>query len=880
MPALPTGTVTFLFTDIEGSTTLLQRLGDRRYAEVLAEHRRLLREAFAEGHGQEVDTQGDAFLVAFSRARDAVGTAVAAQRALTGHAWPDGALLRVRMGLHTGEPVSETGGYVGLDVHRAARVCSAGHGGQILLSQAVGILAAPDLPPGVSLRDLGTHRLKDLREPEHLLQVVHPDLRADFPPVKSLDVFPNNLPVQLTSFIGREQEQAEVRRLLSATRLLTLTGSGGAGKTRLALQVAADVTKGYPDGVWLAELAPIADPALVPKTVASALGVPEQPGRDMTETLVDALRPKALLLVLDNCEHLLAACADLAAALLRACPQVLILATSREGLGVPGETVWRVPSLSLPDDVHHLPSSVDLVLYDAVRLFVDRAVVTTPGFAVTNQNAPAVAQVCKRLDGIPLAIELAAARVKVLAVEQIAARLDDRFRLLTGGSRTVLPRHQTLQAAMDWSYHLLSEPERMLLRRLSVFTGGWTLEAAEAVSSGNGVETDKILDLLTSLVDKSLVLAETQRGEARHRLLETVRQYGRDRLGEAHEAAIVRRRHRDWYLRLAEEAEPNLRGPEQLAWLERLETEHDNFRAALEWSTTESDGAEATVRLAGALYWFWFVRGYWTEARRWLDTALARGTDASPFVLPKTIAAAVYFAWRLGDHARATALGEQGLALCRRLGDQKHAASLLIWLGISALRQGNDDRARALYEESLHSSRALGDTWLTALALSQLGILASHLSDHEEASRLLTESLALMKALGDRYMIAYILSIQGGAARRQGDTEQAAARYVESLVLSRPFVEWWTSGRSLEGLAWVASVKGHLQKAARLFGAAEVVRETVGDYITVLARPTHESCVASVRAGMGDAAFSAAWAEGRAMTLEQAIEYALTVEPG
>ena len=403
------------------------------------------------------------------------------------------------MGLHTGEAISSTGDYIGLDLHRAARICSVGHGGQILVSEAVKVLIALDPPAGASLRDLGAHRLKDLKDPEHLFQVVHPDLPADFPSLKSLDARSNNLPIQLTSFIGRVREIAEAKMLIRAARLVTLTGSGGAGKTRLALQVAADVVEDYPDGVWLAELAPLADPALVPKTVASALSVPEQPGREMTETLVDALRSKTLLLVLDNCEHLLAACADLAAAVLRACPQVRFLATSREGLGVPGETLWRVPSLSLPD-ARRLPTPEDLVLYEAVRLFVDRATATAPEFEVTSENAPAVAQVCQRLDGIPLAIELAAARVKVLTVEQIATRLDDRFLILTGGSRTLLPRQQTLRATLDWSYDLLSDQEQTLLRRLSVFAGSWTLEAAEAVCAEGGIEASEILNLLTQLV--------------------------------------------------------------------------------------------------------------------------------------------------------------------------------------------------------------------------------------------------------------------------------------------------------------------------------------------------------------------------------------------
>jgi predicted ATPase/class 3 adenylate cyclase len=598
MPVLPTGTVTFLFTDIEESTTLLQRLGDRRYAEVLEEQRRLLRAAFAEDNGQEIDTQGDAFLVAFSRASDAVATAVAAQQALLKHIWPDGEAPLVRMGLHTGEPISESGSYVGLDVHRAARICAVGHGGQILLSQAVGVLAAPDLPPGVSLRDLGPHRLKDLREPEHLFQVVHPDLPADFPRLKSLDVLPNNLPVQLTSFIGREREKAEVRRLLSSTRVLTLTGSGGKGKTRLALQVAAEGLEGFPDGVWLVELAVLSDPSLVPKAVASALGVPEQQGRLLTETLVDGMRGKSVLVILDNCEHLVAACAHLTDVLLRACPNLRILATSREALGVTGETTWRVTSLSLPDP-ERLPPLDQFTEYEAIRLFVARAVAIAPQFAVTNRNALAVAQVCHRLDGIPLAIELAAARVKVLAVEQIAARLDDRFRLLTGGSRTALPRQQTLRAAMDWSYHLLSETERLLLRRLSVFAGGWALDAAEGICTGRNLEATDILDLLTSLVDKSLVQAETHRGEARYRLLETVRQYARDRLVEASEEVDVRTRHRAWYVALAERADREPRGPRQRIW-----RDHDNLRAALVWGKEDPGGAEATLRLVGALTWF------------------------------------------------------------------------------------------------------------------------------------------------------------------------------------------------------------------------------------------------------------------------------------
>jgi len=874
---LPTGTVTFLFTDIEGSTTLLQRLGDRRYADVLEEHRRLLRAAFEGAHGQEISKHGDAFLVAFTSARGAVTAAVAAQRSLVEHPWPDGASLRVRMGLHTGEAVSQAGDYAGLDVHRASRICSAGHGGQILVSQAVGVLAATDLTPGVSLRDLGTHRLKDLQEPERLFQVVHPDLPADFPPLKTLDARRNNLPIQLTSFVGREREIVEVKRLLGDARLVTLTGSGGAGKTRLALQVSANLLDDYPDGVWLAEFAPIADPVLVPKTVATALGVPEQPGREIIETLVDALRSKTLLLALDNCEHLLAACADLAVALLRACPRVRILATSREGLRVPGETLWRVPSLSFPD-VRHLPPSEDLVLYDAVRLFVDRAMSTTPGFAVTGENAPAVAQICQRLDGIPLAIELAAARVNVLAVAQIAARLDDRFRLLTSGSRTALLRQQTLRGAMDWSYGLLEEREKTFLRRLSVFAGGFTLDAAEKICAGKEVDKGDILDLLTSLVDKSLVGFSGQDGQERYRLLETIRQYARDRLLESGETEEVRRRHRDWYMVLAEQAAPELHGPRQQLWLGRLEAEHDNLRAALEWSEAEKDGAEAGLRLAGAVQRFWFMHGHWSEGRRWLEGALERSGEAPPSALPKALVGATHLAWRRGDYGLAATLGEKGLDLCRKLGDKVGTALFLRHLGQIAIEQAHYDRATALLEESLKSTNELGIKWSSGIALAQLGLGARDQGDYRKATALYTESLTLFRELGDKFLIAYALRHLGLVLLRQGDYRRAGASFLESLILCREVGDRWVSQECLEGLAQLTSAKGHYEHAARLFGAAEASREILGYRFHPPDQACHAASVVCTHAALGDADFATACAEGRTMTLEQATEYALLQE--
>ncbi len=879
MPGLPTGTVTFLFTDIEGSTRLLEHLGDR-YADALTQYRNLLCSAVQERGGQEVDTQGDAYFFAFPRARDAVAAAVAAQQGLLRHPWTDGASVRVRMGLHTGEALATETRYVGMDVHRAARISAAAHGGQILLSDTTHALVAKDLPRGLSLRDLGEHRLKDLAHPLRLFQVVAGGLPTGFPALKSLDTLPNNLPRQLTSFVGRQREMAELKRLLSITCLLTLTGVGGAGKTRLALQVAADLLDEYPEGVWLVEFSSLSDPTLVPQTVASVLDVPEQPGRSLTDTLTDYLRPKSLLLILDNCEHLLSGCARLAEILLRASPHLRILATSREGLGIAGELTHRVPSLSLPDP-QHLPPLESLPQYEAVRLFTERAAFSQPGFAVTASNAPAIAQICSRLDGVPLAIELAAARVKVLSVEQISKRLDDRFRLLTGGTRTGLPRQQTLRATMDWSYELLPEKEREVLRRLSVFAGGWTLETAESVCSGKCIKGHEVLDLLTHLVEKSLCVVDTQSSEARYRLPETVRQYGLDRLLESGEAADVRKRHRDWYLDLAERAEPELFGPGQEVWLNRLETEHDNLRAALEWSRTEEGGAEAGLRLVGAIHGLWFMHGYWSEGRMWFESALARSGEGPRSALPKALQGAANLTWRQGDYGRATALCKKGLVLCRELGDKEGTTRFLIQLGIVVARQGDPARATALFEDGLTMARALGNKWVTSMALAQLGMTAVRVQrDYERAAALLGESLSLARETGDKWRIAYSLRGAGIVALHQGDHGRAAAFYTESLALCRELGERWVTEECLDGLAGVACAQGRHEQAARLFGAAETLRETLGRQPLWEDQADHDQRVASTRDALGDVVFAAAWAEGRAMTLEQAVEYALAVATG
>ncbi len=877
MPRVPSGTVTFLLTDIEGSTGLLQRLGDARYAPLLTEHRRLLRAAFRREGGQEIGTQGDALTVAFPRARAAVAAAVAAQQAILRHSWPEGVMPRVRMGLHTGEPGRAAGEYVGLDVHRAARICAAGHGGQILLSLTTSALVEGSLPPDIQLRNLGSHRLSALQQPEKIFQVLHPDLPNEFPPLRSLDVLPNNLPRQLTSFIGRGREIAEVKRLLSTTPVLMLAGPGGCGKTRLALQVAADLIHAFADGVWLVELAALTDSDLVVQAVASALGAREVPGRPLVATVLDYLRTKELLLILDNCEHLVTACARLAEAIIRSCPRLRVLATSREPLGVPGETVWHVPSLSLAEN-HRVASVERLMLYEATRLFVERAIAVQPRFTLTPQNAVAVAAVCRRLDGMPLAIELAAARMRVLSADQIAERLDERFSLLTGGGRTALPRQQTLRGTLDWSYDLLSHKERALLRRLSVFAGGWTLEAAEAVCTGEGVETQDILDLLTQLVLKSLVLLNEQEGRVRYRLLETVRQYGRNRLEESGEAAGVKRRHFDWYLHLAEEAEPKLVSADQPVWLNRLEVEHDNLRAALEWSKAEEDDGEAGLRLAKALWHFWNVHGHFSAGRGWLETMLSRGRSASAPVRARALAATGFLAYRQGDYDGAIRMCTESLVMFRELGDLSGMGQALYFLGAVAVGQGGYERARTLFMESLTLGRQAGDKRRMAISLNSLGEVARCQGDYAAARASYEESLTLRREVGDKWGIAIPLGNLGFVALHQGENESAAILFHEALGLARQAVNRLGIAEYLAGLGGVAAAEGRHARAARLLGAADNLRSLLGVPFEPPDQAEYERSLADTRAALSDAAFAEAWAEGRALALNQAIEYALGPE--
>jgi predicted ATPase/DNA-binding NarL/FixJ family response regulator len=691
---------------------------------------------------------------------------------------------------------------------------------------------------------------------------------------------PNNLPLELSSFVGREKELLEVERLLDDTRLLTLTGPGGCGKTRLALAAAGELLEGFEDGAWVVDLAPLADPSLVPQAVASTLGVREQPARPLTEPLSDYLESRKVLLVLDNCEHLVEACAALAETLLRSCPRLRVLVTSREALGITGEVAWPVPPLSLPD-LRRLPEVASLPRSEAAHLFVERARAVNPSLALTDQNVPAVAQICYRLDGIPLALELAAARTKVLSVEEISSRLDDCFGLLTSGGRTAMPRHHTLHATMDWSHDLLPDDEGALFRRLSVFAGGFTLGAAESVCAGVGLERNEVLDLLSHLVDKSLVVASERGGEARYRLLETVRQYAREKLSESGEAEEVGERHAGYYLALAEEAEPELKGAGQVAWLERLERDRDNLWAAMAWLLARGE-LERAARLGWALWLFWGIRAHFAEGRRWMEQALSANGSAMPAAArAKALFVAGMMANYQGDHAVAEPLVDESLGLFRELEDKLGTAWALSNASFSALGQDRHQRAVTLIEESVDLFLEAEEKWGAAMQISFLAVAWRDGGDIERAKRLAEQGLALSREVGERQAISAALYILATLAQAERDHERARDLLEEGLTLSAELGNEADVAHCLERLASVAAAEGSIERAARLWGAEGALLEKIETavYTYVPDRSLHRSQVAAARSQLEEKAFAAAWAEGREMELEQAVEYALDRSP-
>jgi predicted ATPase/class 3 adenylate cyclase len=877
--SLPSGTVTFLFTDIEGSTRLVQQLGER-YPELLEAHRDVIRSAIAAEGGREFGAEGDALFIAFSSPTHAAAAAAAAQRALAAHAWPEGAAIRVRMGLHSGEATLAGGNYVGLDVHRVARITAAGHGGQILLSRATAALVDANLPAGAVLRSLGEHRLKDLALPESLFQLIVLELPSDFPALKTLDATPNNLPIQLTSFVGRERDVAETRDLLlDGARLLTLTGPGGTGKTRLSLQLAAEVSDHFQGGVYFVPLAPVTDPRLVASAIAQSLALQESGGRPIQERVAEYVHDKELLLILDNFEQVLPA-APLVVELLQAGPRLKIVVSSRSPLHVSGEREFPVQPLGVPDP-QHLPSLDALSQFEAVRLFIERAMAVKPNFAVTNENAPAVAEICARLDGLPLAIELAAARIKLLPAQAILARLGDRLGLLSEGSRDLPARQQTLRGAIAWSHDLLDDGGRRLFGRLAVFMGGARLDEADTVCGPASELGIDVLDGLAALVDQSLVRQEEVHGEPRFTMLETIREFARERIEESAEFGEIRRRHAAVYLALVEQAEPELTGPDQRDWLDRVEREHDNLRAAIDW-TVDAAETETALRLVAATWRFWQMRGHLREARERIAKVLGLpGASDHQQVRARALEAAGGVAYWLGDKVAANGFYEEALTLARQLGDDAAIANAAYNLAFVAETEDTvgvslaTPLGQALLEESLALHRELSDRRGVTKVLWALGVASSAAGDLEAAEERYRESLAVFRDLDDRFMTGWALFELGRLVLKKLELASAYSLTTEALTIFDAVHDVTGIVLCLDGLAVIADAEGNLERGMRLAGAAAALEASGGVDLAAVGRRIMGREDPAARAE-GDPQLAAAWAEGQAMTTERAVAYALS----
>lgn len=869
---LPTGTVTFLFTDIEGSTRLLRRLGDGFHG-LIEDHNRLLREAFGEGH--IVRTEGDAFFAVFRTAGEAVRAAVAGQKALAAHDWGD-ATVRVRMGLHTGEGTIAGGDYAGLDVHRAARIAGAAHGGQVLLSEATRALAHGSLGNGVSLRDLGEHRLKDLPEPEHLSQLMIEGLESDFPPPRSLDARPHNLTMRLTPFIGRERELRELKELCAAGRLVTLTGPGGTGKTRLSLEVAAEVLQSFADGAFFVSLAPIAEPELVPMAIAKALDLSEEPGRPILDTLKEHLADREMLLVLDNFEQIVEA-SPTVAEILDAALRLKCLVTSREVLHLSAEQEYPVPPLALPDPARIRDPS-RLEEYESVALFLQRARAVRPDFGLTQENAAAVAEICSRLDGLPLAIELAAARVRLLSPQKILERLEPALPTLTGGARDLPARQQTLRNTIGWSYELLQGEERALFRRLAVFVGGCSLEATETICNPEAELGMDTLEALESLRDKSLLRRSERGEEPRLRMLQVIREYALERLEETEEAAEIHRRHASFFLELARAAAPRIMGAEQPQWLDRLEEEHDNFRSALRWSV-EAGAIETALELAGTLWRFWQMRGYLREARERLEGLLAlRPTHDHPEGRAAALEAAGGVGYWMGDWEAAARWYQECLDLRRELDEPLRTAEAAYNRACIHLFGGEEhrdsDRAEALLAEAREIFQQEHDVAGLAKVVWATGGNRYIAEDAAGAILPFQESIDLYRRVGDRFGEAWALHMLGLAEIVSNQADEAREHVTQALDIFLEADDRSAIPLLLNDFALLATGEGDGERALRLAGASRALEEEAGvGIVDIGERPTRH-IIDRMWSLLPKEEAERCWREGQAMSADEAIAYA------
>jgi predicted ATPase len=897
----------------------------------LAEHDALSRKVVEAHNGVIVKMTGDGMYAAFGDPVDALNATAALALGLDNLVSGNHVALRVRAGLHLGIVERRDDDLFGSAVNRAARIMKAAHGGQILLSQAVFDQAHGRLPPSVSLRDLGAMRLRDLATSEHVFQLVHPSLRQEFPALRSLEATPNNLPQQFTSFVGRERELADAKRLLEGTRLLTLLGMGGLGKTRLSLQIGADVLEKHPDGVWFVDLAPIRDPGLVPNAAAQALSVREEPGKPITQTLCAHLREHKLLLILDNCEHLMSACATLADALLQAAPGVRILATSREALHIRGEQTYAVLPLTVPD---RKAGAEALLRSEAVQLFVERARLQKPGFSVTEADAPAIAELCARLDGIPLALELAAARLRSLSVKDINARLNDRFKLLTGGSRVALERQQTLRALVSWSYDLLQENEQIVLDRLSVFAGGFDLEAAEAVCGADPIAPEDVLDLVTSLVEKSLVMTEHEIDGSRYGLLETIKEFAREhlasrydmlgtiqefaseRLKERNDVAATAKRHCEYFFALAKTINRKLQGAEQGEWTRRAEADLDNLRAAIALALKGGVDPVIAVKLEVALMRFRILRGYSTEGRNNVRAALVLpGVREPNFFRAHALYVGGVFATNQGDHAEATKMLTECLAIRRGLDNPRETAATLSTLATLHLQQDDLTKAREYEEEALGIFRGLEDRLGEAIGLINLGEICMRQGDDAGASELFEQCLPITRSIENQELESECERNLGELALKAENLEAARARFTRSLKICQDAqdkrgeaITLWRLGKTdaacgdhdlarkrlseallalqafemnselldcLEDYARLLGTTGHTETCIRIYAAAASVRNALGLPRSARREDEMQSRVKAARADVGERAFEAAWSMGRSWSRDEAIEHAL-----